>query len=318
MSSETETLSAEEQSYFDTRGATEFKDIPAVDEHIEPVIEDSTAVEPVDAEIEPEDIDAETGEKATGQSKVPLASLTKTRQEAREERNKRIEAEKRAAVLEDRWNRVLEAQQSQQEAQQPQVDEIPDPNASPMEALAWVTKQITATKEAEAARAAETQQTQRAEQEWQQVYTAVNNDYTEAVAADASINDARDALIQSHGQELLAMGVPPERIQAEITRIENEHIRYAHSQGIPIGKYVKGLAQARGWTAKAAAPPVDPGEEIDRLSAAVEGSTSLSNAGGAAPRTLDAKAIGDMKPEEFEKWLAKDGNQAKFRKLAGG
>lgn len=316
MTPETETLSASEQAYFDSRGATEIKETAPAPEPEEILADDDGAPE---AEIETEaddaaEVEIEAEGKPTGQSKVPLAALTKTRQEAKDERNKRIEAEKRAAVLEDRWNRVLEAQQ---QAEQPQVvaESIPDPDADPMGALAWATKQIKDQQEQQDAAAREAQQRQREDAEWNTVYTAVNNDFVAAVETDPTINEARDALIASYGMEFMAMGLTQQEAQNEINRIEREHIRYAHAKGLKIGDYVKALAKARRWEPK---PVEAAGDKIDALNEAIEGSTSFGGTSGGAPRVLNAQSIADMKPDEFEAWLSKPGSAAKFRKLAGG
>lgn len=311
-------LTASEQAYFDSKGSTEVKDDPApaaveAPEPETPVIEDAETAELVDADVLD---DVEAPEKPTGQSKVPLAALTKERAKAKAAETARIEAEKRAAVLEDRWNRILE---QQQQVEKPAAVEIPDPLADPQGAIEWATNQIKAQQAKEAEQAQQTEADRKAQAEWTEIYTAVNQEYTAALADTPDIKSAHEALLDSQGQEFLAMGLSKEESQQEITRIEQQHIRYAKQRGIPIGNYILSLAKARGWKPGTVqqADVVDPGKEIDKLAAAVDGSTSLSQSNGAAPVAANAQSIADMSPEQFEAWLNKNGS-SKFRKLAGG
>lgn len=311
-------LSADEKAYFDTRGEAEIKDTPAPQVSEEPKPEPEAVEVDVDAELADADVsdDTEAPEKPTGQSKVPLAALTKERAKAKAEAERRIEAEKKAAILEDRWNMVLASQQQQQEQPAP-VEQIPDPALDPLGALNWATQQLKDAREKQAAEAQKTEAERRADAEWQQTYRAVNDDYTASVAAEPTIKSAHEYLLNSQGEEFMAMGMSREEAQQEISRIEAQHIAFAARSGKKIGPYIMGLAKARGF--KAEAPkPADPAADMDKLSEAVEGSTSLSDGGGAAPAAVNSTAIANMSPEQFEAWLSKPGNQAKFKRLAGG
>jgi hypothetical protein len=319
MNTEVTSLSADEKAYFDTRGEVEVKDTPAPQVSEEPSKPEPEAVEvDVDAELAETDVadDTEAPEKPTGQSKVPLAALTKERAKAKAEAERRIEAEKKAAILEDRWNMVLASQQQQE--QPAQVEEIPDPAVDPQGALNWAIQQAKDAREKQAAEAQKTEEQRRADAEWQETYRAVNEDYTASVAAEPTIKTAHEYLLNSQGEEFMAMGMSREEAQQEISRIEAQHIAFAKRTGKQIGPYIMGLAKARGFRAEAAKPAADPASEIDRLNEAVAGSTSLSDGGGAAPAVTNAQSIADMSPEKFAEWIGKPGNAAKFKRLAGG
>jgi hypothetical protein len=316
----TGTLSETEKAYFDSRGEAEIKAEPTIVEEttqpdtVEPVDDGATDAELADVDALDETVEPE---KQTGQSKVPLAALTKTRAEMKAERDKRIETEKQNAVLMDRLQRIVEAQQQPEQAKQ-QVAEIPDPAVDPQGAIEWATNQIKAQQEAQKQYEKQTAEQQQAQAEWQQIYTAVATDYEQAVAADPSVKAAHEYLLNSQGEELMAMGLSKEEAQAEITRIEQAHIRFAKQRGVPIGEYLVNLAKPRGWRPQAQpTPTADPNAALDKLAAAVDGSTSLSNANGGAPQVMNAEAIANMSPEQFEAWLNKNGSN-KFRKLAGG
>jgi hypothetical protein len=308
-----ESLSNEEKAYFDSRGEAPVKAEP------DPKPEPAKAEPVVELDTDDAEVEASTGtEDAPAQPKtVPLAALTKTRAEAKETKSKLTEAEKKIAVLEDRWNQVLASQQPQQQAQ-PEAEELPDPDLHPDQALAWAMKQLRDLNEAKKQEAAKTEEQKRAEKEWSDTYTAINKSYTAASEADPLINEARDYLVDSVGNEAMAMGLTREQAQAEISRVEAEHIKFAHKQGLDIGDYVKKLAKARGWNGKAKAPVVqeDPQKQVADLAEAVDASTSLASAGGAAPKTMRAEDIANMSPEQFEKWLQK--NPKAFRNIAGG
>jgi hypothetical protein len=304
----TGTLSETEKAYFDSRGET-----TQPPDTVEPADDGATDAELADVDALDETVEPE---KQTGQSKVPLAALTKTRAEMKAERDKRIETEKQNAVLMDRLQRIVEAQQQPEQAKQ-QV-ESPDPAVDPRGAIEWATNQIKAQQEAQKQYEKQTAEQQQAQAEWQQIYTAVATDYEQAVAADPSVKAAHEYLLDSQGEELLAIGLSKEEAQAEITRIEQAHIRNAKQRGVPIGEYLVSLAKPRGWRPQAQqTATADPNAALDKLAAAVDGSTSLSNANGGAPQVMNAEAIANMSPEQFEAWLNKNGS-GKFRKLAGG
>jgi hypothetical protein len=309
-----DSLSSEEQAYFESRGEAPIK----TDEP------EKAATPPEDTAVEldePDDTEGDTqpgAEDAPAQPKtVPLAALTKTRAEAKETKAKLSETERKLAVLEGRWQQLLESQNKPAETVNAVEDQIPDPEIEPQEAIKWALNFAKEQKAEKQQAAAQTAQQQAAEREWAETYTAVNKSYSAAAEADPLINEARDYLVDSVGQEAMAMGLSREQAQAEINRVEAEHIRFAHKQGLEIGDYVKKLAKARGWTGKAKTEPQpDPKAEIEALAEGVDAATSLSTAGGGAPKTVRPQDIADMSPEQFEKWLNK--NPDAFRKLAGG
>lgn len=306
MEKETESLSAEEKAYFDTRGESEVTADPP--EASKEEAGDEPAVELVEA---PEEQSEGSAEKEDGKRKVvvPLRALTESRGETRTEREKRVAAEQRAAILEDRWNQMFAAQQKQE--QEPAVPDQSDPLAR----LNWAANTVQSIVEKQTADEKARTEQEHASREWKQTVDKVTAEYNEAVAEDAEIATAYDALRKSQGMEFLAMGLSQQEALAELQRLEADHIAYAASKGINIGRYLTSLAEARGW--KRAEKKADSGADLEKLAEAVEGSTTLSGAGGGAPKVTDAEAVANMKPDEFEAWLSKNGT-AKFRKLAGG
>lgn len=313
MDGDNESLAPEEKAYFDSRGETEVKaDPPAATPEVDPadaVVEsdDDTASE-IEAEADPSVADQQQAPKT-----VPLAALTKTRQEVKDAKQRAEKAERLAQTLADRWNEALNPAPAQAE----HAEEMPADD-DPVAQLKWLTGQVaTSQKEARDQLAQQAEQ-KRQNDEVTRVVTKVQKDYQAAKAADPAFEDAYQALIGSMAQEYRAMGYTDEQIRPLLTQQELAHARYIEAEGLDIKDYITTLAASRGWQRKPAAAKVDPAKEVGDLADRVDGSTSLSGAGGAAPRILDAEAIANMKPEEFEAWLSKPGNQQKFRRLAGG
>lgn len=312
-------LSAEEQAYFDTRGESvpEQKAEPAPEEA--PAETPEPAAEPdAEPESEPEAAE-EPDDKPTGKSPVPLAALTKTRNELKEAKKAREDAERRAAILEDRWNMVLAAQQQPQE-QKTEPPAIPDPETDPIGALKWMREQVSGITAKSAEQEKQQREGQQRQEAWNRTVATVSKAFNDAAAEDPTVNEAYQAIFASAAGEMKAMGLSDPEIKAQLTQLENQHISFIASRNLDIPAYVKGLAGARGW--KPAEPPKKdepkPEEQIDKLAKNVEESTSLSAANGAAPTTLSAQAIADMSPSDFEAWYSKPDNQKKFRRLAGG
>lgn len=308
---EGESLSTEEKAYFDSRGEAEVK--PEVAPKPEPVEETPPAEAENEGEteelVEEPPVDGEPAAPKT----VPLAALTKTRQEVKEAKARAADLERQNAILADRWNQALRAQEQQNQPESEAEPEVPGPD-DPVARINWIAEQIQNGQR----QAKETAAQQEQRQAFERLSNAVNADYSATIKEDPEVVDAHNAMRKSVGEELLAMGYTQEQAIQEINRIENQHLVYVGQNGLKIGPYLKSLAKARGWAPKPAEVPKDPAADLEKLAEAVENSTSLSSAGGGAPKVLDAAAIANMKPDEFEVWLGKPGNQAKFRKLAGG
>lgn len=241
---------------------------------------------------------------------VDVRAVQEARAEARE-------AKQRAAVLEQRWNEYIAAQNAPKPAEKPA---IPGPD-DPLARINWTTEQVVAFQEQQAREAEERTQQQQQQQAFQQVLNRVTGDYNAAVEADPTVAQAYDKLRESQGNELLAMGLSIPEAKAQLDRIEREHIAYVAQRGLPIGDYLKALARARGWTPQqAAAAPATPAPKTDlaAVAAAQQRHRSLSDApGGEGVAPLDAKALAKMSDKEFKAWMSKKGNEARFDEIMG-
>lgn len=308
---EGESLSSEEKAYFDSRGESEVKAEPET--KAEPEAEPETeVVDEVESDVETEP--KAEGEEPKPQKTVPLAALTKERAERKAEKARLADLERQNSIWQDRWNQILAANEPAK------VEDKADapPTDDPIAALNWLvertTKQDAASKEA----AEQTRQREEQERTWNTAYTKITTDFAEAVKSDPSLDDAYKALWGSKYREMEALGYEKDQINAVLAREEAQHIIHMAQSGKSVADYIKGLAGARGWAPKAAEPKADAAADIKKLAEAVDGSTTLSGAGGEGPRVMDARAIADMSPTEFEAWLGKPGNMQKFRRAAGG
>lgn len=312
MAEETETLSAEDKAYFSTRGETTTP--PEVTTEEETTTEE--VVEPIGVETEEaEETTSEESDKPTGQSKVPLAALTKERNERKAIAARLAETERKAAILEDRWTQLLA---SQQQPVQPQVEQPAplDPSKDPLGVVNELLTDMQQRKQSEADRTRQEREQQAANEAWNKTLGVARAQYEAAATSDPAFEATYTALRQNIGAEYMELyGMSAAQAGAEVDRYEAQQIAYAVDRGIDIAAHMRKLAKARNV---APPPKAEPAEDIDKIAQGVNGSTSLSNAGGGRVAATNAQSIADMSPDEFGAWLSKDGNQAKFKKLAGG
>lgn len=265
------------------------------------------------AKPEPEAQDGDKPAEPDKPDELPKQVDVRALQEARAEAR---EAKRQAAILEQRWNDFLAGQR--EPAKEPEQPAMPGPD-DPMGRLNWTVEQLTAFQEQQRQTAAQQAETQRQEQAFQQAFAAVDADYRASVAADPTLAEAYSALRESQGKELLALGYTIPQAQAELARIEREHVMYVAQRGTSIADHIKALAGVRGWQPKAQQAPVQQKTDIAAVAAAQQRHQSLSDAGGGeAVAPLDAKALAKMSDKEFKAWMSKKGNEAKFDEIMGG
>lgn len=250
---------------------------------------------------------AEPGKTEEEQPKqVDVRALQEARAEARE-------AKRQSAILEQRWNDFLAYQQQTQKAEPKQEPELPQGD-DPLARINWIFDQMVEGQKQAKVSAVQTEQ----QQAFQRAYDGVNADLSASMKEDPTIGEAHQALRQSLGAELLAMGYTEAQARAEITKIENQHIVYMAQNGVRPGDHIKAMATARGWKATEPQAAVQPKTDIAAVAAAQQRHQSLSDAGGGeAVAPLDAKALGRMTDKEFKAWMSKKGNEAKFDEIMG-
>ena len=280
-------LTPSEQAYFDTKGET-VPEAPA-----EPA-------QPQEAKPVPETVEAaEAPQEPTQEAKtVPLGAL-------HEERNKRKEAEKQMRSLREEMQRlagrldVLNGVAPQ--AQTPQKPTVAD---APIEALEKVVEYV------------ERDQQERANvAQYQEFTNAVNAAEREFAAKTPDFQAAIDFLQKGRMAEMKAIGYHELDARNVIAQEAIAISSAAMQQGVNPAERFYALAQARGYSPKAAvAAPSEPNEAAktvaalekatEKLATIAKGqqaSKSLSSAGGASNDALTLEAIASMDEEEFSK-----------------
>lgn len=300
-------LPAEDKAYFESRGEKLPEKVEKSNEEKAETPAETETDELLDEEAPKED------------KKVPLRALTKEREEGKKSRLALQELEKRHAVLEDRWNTILQLNQ------QPEVkadeDPEPDPNQDIFAHNAWLKRQVEKVNKTVADR----DQSDKAAKDEAQREAAVWNLWGEASKAEvAETPDYQDAvkwMSETRTKQLAAMKAfqPQFQSQAGIDQQINNELKQiviaAAQQGISPAKVVYNMAKEWGYAGKPTDDPKPEDGAIDKLSKNLDAETSLSGAGGSRPGgSTTPKDIANMSPEQFEAWYDKHG-AAGFKKL---
>lgn len=287
---------------------------PAPDEP-EPKPEENAAAEPQNEAQAVED-DTDDDDQPQRSETVSFDRFHRTNERRKEaERKASEEAEKRIR-LEERLQALLDVQQQAQpkpeQAKKPE-DDIPDDN-DPVAIVNWAKKELLARKQREAEEAQQRESQTREQQEWKQVISTVQKDYSTSLEKDPSLAEAHNAWRHSLGQELLAMGYSQAEAVEEVNKQENAHIRHVYQTKQNVGEYIKKMAGIRGWApkpAEAAAPdPEKDMQTIAKLEEARQASISLGKTGGAAAEIgkITPQQLADMTDEDFAAYKEKYGS----------
>lgn len=290
-------LSAEEKSYFESRG--------------EKAPEAVTPVEPeVSAEQGNEPADGQEG-KEQGRKMVPVNALHEEREEKKELRRKLEEMERKQAVLDDRWQRILAAseQQPAPKAEQPQ---IPDPEQDIFAALKYEREQRMALEAKITGQEQQTAEQQQVAQMERQIWGKWESDGAQFKQSTPDFGDAALFLAEARDKQLASMAAVDPRLADKAYRdfVMNEELKQivvgAGQHGISSAEQIYNIAKAWGYTGPK--PKADDAAGIEKLAQSVAAETSLSAAGGTrAGSPSTSEAVASMSEAEFEAWFEKSG-----------
>lgn len=297
-------LSADEKAYFESKGEAEIKQPEP------PTPEPSQASEVEGA-----------GEGEEGKTKdspqVPLRALTKEREENKEYRKQLEELRTKYAVMEDRWNRIL---QPQPEPEAPPAP--PDPEQDIFAFAKWQGEQLKALQDKiDGKDQADEQSKQQAATE-RAIWDFWEQDGKAFASQQTDFGDAATWLAETRDKQLQALSVADPRFatkqarDAQMNAELREIVIAAHQQRASPAQYVYDLAKAYGYTGPKPKADADPEKAIEKLAADVAAERSLSTAAGSPSRPAPtAEDIANMSPDDFEAWFKKHGEKG-FKRIA--
>lgn len=270
------------------------------------------ASEAVTAKVEASEDDDDHGDEPNKAEVVPHGQFHRER-----ERRKAAEAAQQKTQAD--YAKLLERTQAllmPKEEPKP-TPVMPEWSENPIEAGDWTQKQVLELKQR--LDKEEQDRTEQAQERdfWQRTIQTANDQFVEAEKADPTIRDAYNALKASYIAELKALGHTPQAADQELNRIEAQGIRYAVEAGIPVGDYVRNLAQARGWQPKPVVNnDLSDAEKLAKREETRLASQSLGKSGGAVTNTSmpSPEELLEMDDAEFDAFKKRHGGsiQAAF------
>ncbi len=270
---------------------------------------------PVKAEAEPTERADPANSPARPEGYVPRQALEEARREAKEHRE-------RAAILEDRTNKILERyfsnnQPQQQEQAPPPIDpgdDEPDAVEDPYNYGVWRQQKDRFNRYQE-----KQQKAQQAEQQQQmaRLEQAAKADVQAFKADTPDYEDARSFYWNQRGPELMALGYSQEEAIQIIERDELQITQLAMGRRQSPAATLYNIAKARGYQAKAAAaePAADAAEvkrdpatgqflpaeqeKAARIKTSQERNGSLGAAPGAPVEKMTAKELASLSEDEM-------------------
>lgn len=307
-----DTLSDAELSYFQTGGETEVtQETPANAE----VQEGQAAPEAVTQE--------QTEEQSARDEKgrfVPHGALHAEREEHKKTKAQLEEIARKQAVLEDRWNTLLQAGKQQE---QPADDTPPDPEKDIFAYAAWQGKQLDAVKAQLRQDVEQRQQMTQQQAEEREIVTTWQTSVQEFQTRQADFPDAAKYLSDLRSQQLGALGLDAPTINATIDAELKGVIKQAKSLGKSPAEIIYQYASVSGYRpAQAQQKPagnVQMPENLARVAAAQEASRTIaSGSGRAGADPTSPEAIAAMSEKEFAVWASNPENARRFERMLSG
>lgn len=285
-----DTLSASEQKYFDSKGATS----PA-----DPAPVDPAPAAPVPTEAPDQ---AAAARPAAEPKTVPLAALHEER-ERRKELQRQIEDVNRRA--DERFNLIAQKLAASAPPADPAKREIPDPEKDAVGAIRMTAEEVKVLsdfKRQVEAQAAQGQAIQALFAHASRLETDFEKDNPDFQAASAYLRDSR-------AREMAAFGVDAYRIQQQIGFEKLQLVQSALQNGRNPAEVIYALAKMRGYapTRSAGKATAADGEaaKLARIARGQEAGASLGAASGAAPGKTGIETLLAMSDAEFSTALDK-------------
>jgi hypothetical protein len=307
-----DTLSDAELSYFQTGGETEVTQEPESNAEVQ---EGQAAPEAVTQE-QPED----QGARDEKGRFVPHGALHAEREEHKKTKAQLEEIARKQAVLEDRWNTLLQAGK-QQEA--PADDTPPDPNVDIFAYTAWQGEQVKKLQARLDEDAAQRQQMTQQQAEEREIVTTWQTSVQEFQTRQADFPDAAKYLSDLRSQQLGALGLDAPTINATIDAELKGVIKQAKTLGKSPAEIIYQYASVSGYkhaqTQQQTTGNVQMPDNLARVAAAQEASRTIaSGSGRAGADPTSPEAIAAMSEKEFAVWASIPENARRFERMLSG
>ena len=306
-----DTLSDSEMAYFQTGGEAE-------------VTQEPNNAEVQEGQAAPEAVTQEqTEEQSVRDEKgrfVPHGALHAEREEHKKTKAQLEEIARKQAVLEDRWNTLLQAGK-QQEA--PADDTPPDPNVDIFAYAAWQGKQLEKVQAQLRQDAEQRQQMTQQQAEEREIVTTWQTSVQEFQTKQADFPDAAKYLSDLRSSQLEALGLDKPTINATIDSELKGVIKQAKALGRSPAEIIYQYASVSGYKpAQAQQQPngqVQMPESLARVAAAQSASKTIaSGSGRASTDPASPEAIAAMSEKEFAVWASNPENARRFERMLSG
>ena len=244
---------------------------------------------------------------------VPLGALKEARETIKGLRNELGQYRSWQQQIADK----LADQRAQGSSQQDQdAPAIPNEDDDPIGALKYLKEQLQRREQQEEQARQQEQQRTQEQQQFQQMFNAVDTEFSAAAQQDPSVNEAYEFARESYGRELDALGYAPQQKEQQLLNFvygfAQNYAQVAAARGVSIGDYVKAIAGSRGWQQTKLQGQGEQGkvaetadDKINRQKQAMEAGKTLSG-GGAGNGETTIQDLANMSGEELEKLAASD------------
>jgi len=286
-----DTLSSDEQKYFDSKGAA--APVPATPPNPAPPATD----QPAPATAQPGAARGAPADARADAKTVPLAALHEER-ERRKELQRQIEDVNRRA--DERFNLIAQKLAASAPAAESKR-EMPDPEKDAVGAIRMTAEEVKVLSDFK--RQVEAQAAQ--SQAIQAVFAHAARLENEFESRTPDFQTASTFLRETRAQELATLGVDPYRVQQILGLEKLQLAQAALQQGRNPAEIIYALAKMRGYSPNAGAPKgkAAAGDaeaaKLARIAKGQEAGTSLGAASGAAPGKTGIEALLGMSDAEF-------------------
>ena len=251
---------------------------------------------------------------------VPHGALHAEREEHKKTKAQLEEIARKQAVLEDRWNTLLQAGK-QQEAHAD--DTPPDPNVDIFAYTAWQGEQVKKLQARLDEDAAQRQQMTQQQAEEREIVTTWQTSVQEFQTRQADFPDAAKYLSDLRSQQLGALGLDAPTINATIDAELKGVIKQAKTLGKSPAEIIYQYASVSGYKPAQAQQQtsgnVQMPDNLARVAAAQEASRTIaSGSGRAGADPTSPEAIAAMSEKEFAVWASIPENARRFERMLSG